>query len=193
LYVRVVRGLRPDRNPLRRASDRRQVYLLAGLFVAAAAGAPFAAQTAASAAYAGALGYQHAQLAATHEVRAILTQAAGGVVDGNVVTPEVPVQATWTSVTGVKRTGQVLAPAGSEADSPLTIWTDAAGNVASAPLDSSDIAGQSDTAAFGAVVGVGLVYLCGAVMIRRAFHRRRMTAWEAEWTVTARTWNRQRW
>ena len=49
---RVLRGLWPDRNPLRRTTDRVETCLLAGLFVAAAAGAPFAAQAASHAEYA---------------------------------------------------------------------------------------------------------------------------------------------
>jgi hypothetical protein len=29
--------------------------------------------------------------------------------------------------------------------------------------------------------------------VRRVFNRRRMAAWDADWVVTARVWNRQRW
>ena len=43
---RWLHGVRPDRNPLRRTSDRVETYLLAGLFAALAAAAPFAAQSA---------------------------------------------------------------------------------------------------------------------------------------------------
>jgi hypothetical protein len=39
---RVVRGARPDQNPLRRGTDRLEAYLLAGLFATAAAAAPLA-------------------------------------------------------------------------------------------------------------------------------------------------------
>jgi hypothetical protein len=37
---RQVRGLRPDRNPLRRGTDRAETYLLAALFTAAVVGTP---------------------------------------------------------------------------------------------------------------------------------------------------------
>ena len=111
-FGRLVRGRRPDRNPLRRTSDRVETYLLAGLFVAAAAGAPFAAQAASQAAYTGALRAEQAQLAARHQVRAVLTQTAGST-SAYTLSTEVPAAATWTSGAGVRHTGTILALAGS--------------------------------------------------------------------------------
>lgn len=191
-YCRMVRGLLPDRNPLRRACDRMETYLLAGFFVAAVAAAPFAAQAASHAAYAGALRAQQAQLAARHQVPAVLTQAAGSAISGYAPGVQVPARATWTSVTGVKHTGQIMATAGSAKDSTVLIWTDTAGNLTSPPLQPSQVAGQGDVAALGAIVGVGAVYLCATVIVRRVLNHRRMAAWEADWAVTARAWNRQR-
>ena len=69
-----MRGAWPDRNPLRRRTDRLETCLLAGLFVAAAAGAPFAAQAAGHASYADAAHARQAQLAARHEVTAVLAR-----------------------------------------------------------------------------------------------------------------------
>lgn len=191
-YVRVVRGLRPDRNPLRRRSDRMQTCLLAGFFVVAAAGAPFAALAASHASYEQALRVEQAQVAAEHQVRATLTQAAQTTVNLNVVSAAVPVEAAWTSVTGVRHTGLVLASAGSPLESSVTVWTDAAGNLTSPPLLPSQVAGQADLAGIGAVAGVGSLYLCLALVVRHVLDRRRMAAWEADWLVTAREWNRQR-
>jgi hypothetical protein len=191
-FGRLVRRLRPDRNPLRRTSDRVETYLLAGLFVVAAAGAPFAAEAAAHAAYTGALRTEQAQLATRHPVRAILAQPAGKS-SAYTLSTEVPVQASWTSVTGVKRAGPVLAEAGSPKGSALTIWTDAAGNLTSPPLQSSQVAGQGDVAALGAVVAVAALYLCETAIVRYVLNRRRMAAWDADWVVTAKAWNRQRW
>ena len=188
---RLVRGFLPDRNPLRRACDRVETFLLAGLFVAAVAAAPFAAQAASHAAYRGALGAQQAQLAARHQVPAVLTQAAGSPVSGY-LGALIPVQATWTSVTGVKHAGQIMATAGSAKGSTVIVWTDAAGDLASPPLQPTQVAGQGYMAALGAIAGVGVVYLCATVIMRRVLNRRRMAAWAADWAVTARAWNRQR-
>jgi len=191
-YCRLVRGFLPDRNPLRRACDRVETFLLAGLFAAAVVAAPFAAQAASHAAYSGALRAQHAQLAARHQVPAVLTQAAGSTVSGY-LGALIPVQATWTSVTGVKRAGQVMATAGSAKGSTVIVWTDAAGNLTNPPLQPSQVTGQGYMAALGAIVGVGAVYLCATVGMRRVLNRRRLAAWAADWAVTARAWNRQRW
>jgi len=191
-YCRLVRGFLPDRNPLRRACDRVETFLLAGLFVAAVAAAPFAAQAASHAAYSGALRAQQAQVAARHQVPAVLTQAAGSTVSGY-LGALIPARATWTSVTGVKRTGQVMATAGSAKGSTVIVWTDAAGNLTNPPLQPSQVTGQGYMAALGAIVGVGAVYLCATVGMRRVLNRRRLAAWAADWAVTARAWNRQRW
>jgi hypothetical protein len=191
-YCRLVRGFLPDRNPLRRACDRVETFLLAGLFVAAVVAAPFAAQAASHAAYAGALRAQQAQVAARHQVPAMLTRAAGSTISGY-LGALIPVQATWTSVTGVKRAGQVLATPGSAKGSTVIVWTDAAGNLTNPPLRPSQVTGQGYMAALGAIVGVGAVYLSATVIMRRVLNRRRLAAWAADWAVTARAWNRQRW
>src|SRR5215472_11841789 len=191
-YSRLVRGFLPDRNPLRRACDRVETFLLAGLFVAAVVAAPFAAQAASHAAYAGALRAQQAQVAARHQVPAMLTRAASSTISGY-LGALIPVQATWTSVTGVKRAGQVLATPGSAKGSTVIVWTDAAGNLTNPPLRPSQVTRQGYMAALGAIVGVGAVYLCATVIMRRVLNRRRLAAWAADWAVTARAWNRQRW
>lgn len=190
---RLLRGLRPDRNPLRRTCDRMETYLLAGLFVASAAAAPFAAHAASSAVYARGLHAEQVQLATTHEVRAELTQAAGDPNTAYSLSGYVPVEATWRSVTGMRRTGQVMAPGGSPKGSTVLVWTDDAGNLVGPPLLAYQIAGEGQMAAFGAIAGLGALYLCEAAIVRRVLNRRRMAAWDADWVVTAPVWNRQRW
>lgn len=190
---RQVRGLRPDRNPLRRTSDRVESYLLAGLLVAALAGAPFAAQAASHAAYAGALRAEQAQLAARHQVQAVLTQPAGTSNSTYTLSTEVPVQAAWTSPAGERRTADILALAGTPKGTAVTIWTDAQGNLSTPPLQPSQVAGQSDVAGLGAIVAVVALYLCATGIVRYVMYRRRMAAWDADWVVTAPAWNRQRW
>jgi hypothetical protein len=190
---RLLRGLRPDRNPLRRTLDRVESYLLAGLLVAALAGAPFAVQAASHAAYAGALRVEQAQLAALHQVRAVLTEPAGDTNSAYTLSTEVPVQAAWTTPGGERRTAEILALAGSPKGTVVTVWTDARGNLSNPPLQPSQIAGQGDVAGLGAIVAVAALYLCATGIVRYGMYRRRMAAWEADWAVTAQMWNRQRW
>ena len=190
---RLIRGLRPDRNPLRRTSDRVESYLLAGLLVAALAGAPFAAQAASHAAYAGALRAEQAQLATRHQVRATLTGPAGDNNSTYTLSAEVPVQAAWTTPAGERRTADILALAGTPKGAAVMVWTDAQGNLSSPPLQPSQVAGQGDVAALGAIVAVAALYLCATGIVRSVMYRRRMAAWAADWAVTAEIWNRQRW
>lgn len=190
---RWLRRLRPDRNPLRRTTDRMEIYLLAGLFAALAAAAPFAAQSASNAAYTEALRAQHAQLATRHLVRAQITQVVLDPNDAYTLNTDEPAEATWTSATGVRNTGQVLAPGGSRKGNVIAVWTDAAGNLVSPPLLTSQVSGDGQLAAFGAVTALGVFYLGAAAAARLVLNRRRMAAWDADWLVTARTWNRPQW
>jgi hypothetical protein len=191
---RLARGRRPDRNPLRRTSDRVETYLLTGMLAAGVAGAPFAAQAVGHATYAAALRLERAQEATSHQVRARLLQPAGSTTaNGFVLDAYVPARARWTSVTGVVRTGQLMAPVGTPKGAMVTVWTNASGALVTAPLEPSQVVGQADMAAAGAVAAIGILYLSGAVVIRRVLNRRRMAAWDADWALTEPMWNRQRW
>jgi hypothetical protein len=75
----------------------------------------------------------------------------------------------------------------------VPVWTDPNGYLASPPLLMSEVTGDADAARAGAVAGVVVVCVAGAAATRQLVNRRRMAAWEADWLVTARTWNRQRW
>jgi hypothetical protein len=86
-----------------------------------------------------------------------------------------------------------MAPADSTAGTKVSVWTDAAGNLVTPPLLPSQVAGQGDMAAIGAVTGLGAIYLCEVAIIRGVIYRRRMAAWDADWEITAQVWNRQRW
>jgi hypothetical protein len=190
--IRVIRGARLDRNPLRRGIDRVETCLLVGLLVVLAAAAPFAARLAGRASYLDAMHTRQEQLATRHQVRAALSQAAGPV-SGYSLSAYVLAQATWTSVSGIRRSGEVLAEPGSPAGTVVTVWTDDSGYLASPPLAASEAASQADAAATGVIVGTGVLYLVGAAAIRQLLHRRRMAAWDADWVATAQAWNRQRW
>lgn len=190
---RQARGLLPDRNPLRRGTDRLEAYLLAGLFVAAAAGAPLAAQAASRAAYSGALRTQQEQLATIHQVKARLSERAGSSMNGYTLNEEVPTLATWRSATGVPRSGHVLAESGSARGSRVLIWVAPNGDLASPPLTAAQVAGQGDAGTLGAVAGVVVAFLTGTGVVRYVMYRRRMAAWEADWLLTAPMWNRQSW
>lgn len=193
---RLVHGRRPDRNPLRRRSDRVETYLLGGLLAAGIAGAPFAAQAVGHATYAALLRAEHVEQATRHQVRAELLQRAGNnatLVNGSELDIRIPVRARWTAVTGVPRTGQLMVPVGSRPGTTVTVWTDSSGTLVDPPLQPGQVANQADMAAASAVAGIGILYLCEAVIVRQVLNRRRIAAWDADWALTEPMWNRQRW
>jgi hypothetical protein len=190
--LRAARGARPDRNPLRRGIDRLETCLLAGLFVVLAAVTPFTARLAGHASSVSALHARQEQLATRYRVRAVLTDGTGPV-SGYALATYVLSQATWASVAGVRRSGEVPAEPGSRKGTAVTVWTDRSGYLDSPPLTVSEVANQADAATTGVIIGAGVVYLAGAVAIRQLLNRRRMAAWDADWQATAPTWNRQRW
>lgn len=190
---RVIRGGRLDRNPLRRGIDRVETCLLAVLFIALAAGAPFIVRAASHAAYIGALQARQQEMAARHQVRAALTSAAAPA-SGYGIPTYVLAPATWTSAIGVHRAGDVPALPGSPKGTPITVWADdSTGYLDGPPLTVSEAASQADAIMVGVIVAAGIAYVGGTVAIRQLFNHRRMAAWEADWVATAPGWNRQRW
>ncbi len=189
---RAVRGGRCDRNPLRRRTDYLETCLLAALFVATAAGAPFAAQAAGHAWDADATQTRQAQLATRHEVTAVLAQSAK-LVGEYTLSSQVPTLASWKSAGGTLRAGDVPALAGSPSGTPVNVWTDANGYLVSPPLTVTQVADQANAARVAAVGGIIVGYMATTLAIRQLLNRRRMAAWDADWVATARVWNRQSW
>ena len=185
--------MRPDRNPLRRRTDRVEALILGGLVAVAAAGAPVAAVAASDWAHAGATRAAHAQQETGHRVQAVLLAPPRAVAGGYAVNGMTPASATWTTPGGVRRTGQVSVPADSARGTTITVWTDQAGNVTSPPLTPAQIADQGTFAALVTVAAIVLACLLATVTTRLLVNRCRMAAWTADWAVTAPMWNRQRW
>jgi hypothetical protein len=190
---RQVRGIRPDRNPLRRRTDRVETFLLAALFTASAASAPFLVDLASHAAARGAQHTRQEQLLTHHKMQAYLTQPAGSGLGGGPPGANVPAYASWTTPAGQHRTGVVPAQVGSLKGAAVTVYTDSAGNLTTPPLSVAEVANEADAAAVGAAVGIVVVTVAGAAGIRQVLFRRRMADWAADWAVTARTWNPQSW
>jgi len=106
---RAARGVRPDRNPLRRKSDRVEAFIFGGLVVVAAAGAPVAAAMAGGWAHADTARAAQVQRETRHQVRAVLLAAPHATVSGYTINGMSPAMARWTAPSGVRRTGQIAA------------------------------------------------------------------------------------
>jgi hypothetical protein len=183
-----VRGLWPDRNPLRRGVDRAEAAIAGALAVVFLAGAPLAAMVAGHLAHAAASRTAVAQRS-WHKVRAVLldgpTVAVGG--EYGATAP-----ALWAGPGGARRTGTLWVAADAQAGSTVTVWIDAAGRLTSPPLHGPQVQGQAVTAAVLAPVSLGLLLAGAGLLAHGVLGRRRMAAWDADWQATGPQWTKHR-
>jgi hypothetical protein len=184
---RFARGQRPDRNPLRRVSDRVETAVLAVLVVAFLAAAPFTAQACGAWAHSIAHRAQVTQDASRHQVTAVVLNVATSQ-GTSYVPPESLAQARWTAPDGTVVTGEAPVPAGTAAGATIREWVVADGQLTDPPIENSQIADSVDTAEILAVVGLGILLAVTGWLARRALDKRRMAAWDAEWRVTEPRW-----
>ena len=178
------RELRPDHNPLRRACDRVEAALLAGLLAAFLIGVPVAA------AFAG-WSQDHTERArqsSWHQVRAVVLAAAP---DGGYAGDDAAVLATWAAPGGARRTGRVVAPPRARAGGTVMVWIDESGRPAHAPVRPGPMAGEAVVVAVLAAAAAGSPLLGAAALARRVLTRRRLAAWDAEWLATGPRWTSQ--
>jgi hypothetical protein len=184
-----LRRLWPDRNPLRRTCDRAEAAMVAGLLAAFLIGGLLAGLFAGRWAYSAGLRAERAQQGSRHRVAAVLLVSAPAAAqswDGGVAWRMV--RARWVGRAGVRRTGDVPAPAGAQAGSRVLVWTSTSGRLTGPPLRHEQVAAQAAFASVLVVAGLGLA-LCGCGMLsRRALDRRRLAAWDADWRVTGPRW-----
>jgi hypothetical protein len=186
--VRVVRGLWPDRNPLRRTIDRAEAVVVAGLAVAFLAGVPLAAVAAGHYAYDHASRTAAVQRAAWRQVpaRLLTTVPTSGYGD------QATVPGRWTAPDGRRRTGMVPAPADAAAGGTVMVWVDEAGRLTGPPLQPSLVPGQAMLAAIFAALVFAIIVVCAGLLAHTALDRRRLAAWDAQWRATGPQWTRQR-
>jgi hypothetical protein len=186
---RFLRGRRPDRNPLRRTTDRFETAVAAGLIAAFCAAAPFAAHAAAAATVASQR-QTRAQQASYHQVTAVLLNDADSI-GSFMIGAGTQASARWTAPDGRAVSGQVPAAVNAKAGSTELIWTDQSGQFA-IPMTQSQYATRADLAAAGAVTGLALTLLFAGLGVHTALDRRRIAAWDADWRVTGPRWTSRR-
>lgn len=187
---RLVRRWRPDRNPLRRASDRAETGVLIGLLIAFLAAAPFVAQACGTWVHGIAQRNQQAQQASSRQVPAVLLKAAPDSDPYPGIDPQV--LARWMAPDGKTVTGQVPVPAGTAAGVTVVLWTSTDGQLTGPPLQGSQVAGQAGLAMMAGVVGLAVTLIVIGVLVRRALNRRRMAGWDADWAATGPRWTPRR-
>jgi hypothetical protein len=181
LTKRFTQALALDGNPLRRASDRAEAWIRAGLVVAFFIGAPIGAVAAG-------LWTAHAADAGTgarpHAVHAVLLQPATP--PTGVHRTRVLVRARWRNSDSTTGTGKVAAPSGTAAGTAVTAWLDTSGRVTGPPPNDSP-AGPVLTAII-ALATMILMLLIGLRLIRQFFDWRRLAAWDADWRAIGPRW-----
>jgi hypothetical protein len=181
---RFVRGRRPDRNPLRRGSDRVETAVLALLVIVFLAAAPFAALGAGSWTLARAHQAQLAEQASSYQVpaRVLQLESQGGAFG------DPQAQARWTAHDGKVITGEITVPLGTADGAIQQLWTTRDGQVTNPPLQDSQVTGQADFAEGLAVFTLAVLLTITGLVTRWTLDRRRMAAWDTEWRATGPHW-----
>jgi hypothetical protein len=188
--ARLARALGLDGNPLRRASDRAEAWIRAGLLVILLTAGPIAALAAGQ-------WTAHAPGGGTsmqpHAVQAVLLQPA--------IAPTAPaaavwgaqvwVRARWESTGGFVQTGEVPAPAGAAAGTAVTIWLNASGRVTGPPQRGGFVFAAVLTAVMTLIV-TAFALLAVLRLIQCFLNWRRLAAWEAAWRATGPRWTDHR-
>jgi hypothetical protein len=190
--TRVVRGLWPDHNPLRRTLDRVEGVIVGLLAVAFLAGAPLAAVATGHAVRGYGARAASTQRAAWHQVPAVLLTSvpAGGHGYAYAYQPTAP--ARWSAPDGTRRAGAVPAPWGARVGATVRVWVDAAGRLTGPPLQPSQVDGQAVVAATFAPLALGVIMLCVGQLVHAVLTRRRLVGWEADWRATGPRWSMPR-
>jgi len=85
-----------------------------------------------------------------------------------------------------------LAAAGTRTGATLAIWTNRAGTPTRAPMPPAEVTHQAVLTGTLAVAVVALSFIVCALVIRRILDRRRMAAWDAEWSSAGPQWSNWR-
>jgi hypothetical protein len=182
---RFVRGRRPDRNPLRRGSDRVETAVLALLVIVFLVAAPFAALASGSWALGRAHQAQLTERASSYHVPALVLKldAPSGGAYG-----DPGAQARWTAHDGKVITSEIPVPLGAAAGTTQWLWTTADGRLTNPPLEDSQVTGQAYFAEGFAVVTLAVLLTITGLMTRWTLDKRRIAAWDAEWRATGPRW-----
>ncbi|MFH9044646.1 hypothetical protein ACH4FA_35720 [Streptomyces sp. NPDC017966] len=186
---RRVRLWRWRRNPLRRRSDLAEAWLVLVTLLLALLLGVFSGLTAA-AAVDGSLAERRER---TTPVPAVLAEDAAGLSasvtengDGGVWA-----KVRWTAPDGTGRTGRAEVDPGSPAGTGVTVWTDPAGRLVSAPPDGAEARFQTVMAGVTVAVAAGGAVLLGGCLVRFRLRLRRLAEWEAEWRRVEPSWRRR--
>lgn len=178
--ARAVRGLCPDHNPLRRASDRAEAGIVALLVGALLIGAPAIALITWRLTFNNTFTTTDAIHHGWRQVSVVLLADEPAWTDGYAS----PVPVRWTAPGGVQHTGQFLAASGAKAGTRITAWTNASGRLTETPMSPRQARTQAALTAALAVPVWALTLLCAGLLCHHFIDRRRLSAWENDWLTS---------
>jgi len=182
-----LRGLWPDRNPLRRAYDRKEAAIVAAVAAALLLGVPLVALSVGLWSYGVGVRAQHVQ-AAWRQVPAVLLVDAPHAAPDGTGSWRPRVLASWAAPDGTQRAGRIPAPVGVRAGTVLRAWVDASGRLTGIPLQQRQVEREAALAALLASLGLALILLGAGTLARRLLNRRRLAAWDAAWRAAGPRW-----
>ncbi|QTD96848.1 Rv1733c family protein [Streptomyces cyanogenus] len=96
----------------------------------------------------------------------------------------------WTVPDGSAHTGQVRVEPGSKPGTPVTVWTDPQGHLVSRPTTASEAAFRATLTGLLVGVSAAAVPFVAGLAVRTRLERRRMDAWDTEWSRLGPQWGR---
>jgi hypothetical protein len=165
--------------------------VLAVLVIAFIVAAPFAALACGAWGHAIAHRVQATQQDSRYQVPAVVLQVPHGSQAAGYAALAPEAQARWTSPDGKVVSVEVPAPAATAVGTVLRVWVTRDGQLTDAPLQDTQVAGQTDLAATFGVVALAATLALTGVLTRRVLDKRRMAAWDADWRVTGQRWTRR--
>ncbi|MEV7289010.1 hypothetical protein AB0O01_31440 [Streptomyces sp. NPDC093252] len=173
------------RNPLRRGSDAADAWVLLATWTLAVLVAALAGLVTARS-VGDALARERVEW---RPVTAVLTEPASGI-PSRAVGELVWARVTWTDPDGSPRTGRARVVPCSRSGGEVTVWTDPAGRLVTAPTTVAEAHVRS--LLVGGMAGTvgAVVPLVAGSAVRGRLERRRLDRWEADWARFDALWGR---
>jgi hypothetical protein len=175
-------------NPLRRTSDRVEVWCSRLLLVLLVLGLPSASVWAGLSAYESTMRTVQSQSAERHRITARVTSAPDAASD-SAAGGKQTARVSWTDQDGRKKTGTARVSLDKTAGSTVRIWVDKEGTVRDPPLSAGHAAATSWLTGGLTALGVSVVVVAGRKGVRLALNRRRYAQWDAEWELVEPSWS----
>jgi len=124
------------------------------------------------------------------EVNAVAINAAPARMDGLDSSATVWVSGQWQAPAGVRRSGLIPVPPGTQAGSRVTIWVDGRGTVTNLrPVSMDAVTFRVIIVEILVAMGLAMVGLGAGCAVRWAANRRRMAYWAIEWACFGPRWS----